>query len=269
MVTETKWAYHFYPTRIGGLDAINLIVLHSTESPNPAATGVANYFASSSAGGSTQWVIDDERKIRCVPDAATCWGAIGHNTVGLHYEQCGRASWSRAEWMTHVETIYATADQVADDIIKYEIPFVYPAPIVNGIRQGGIIQHKDCPGNNHTDCGDGYPIDVFLARVKMRLVAAGYVSKPKRRVRRGRVGVRVVRNGVVLHSSRGWRQCIGMLRWFARDDTTIRPGTYVNIMWQGHMWTNNTAHPASDKVTVTDSTRIMHVARSIVRRFDI
>ena len=133
-----RHAYHYYPGR--ALD-IDLIVIHCTVSPNPGAKGVANYFATPQAGGSTTWVFDDLFEIRCVLDNETCWGAKGHNSNGLHYEFCGYADWTRRQWLEHRVTINKAAKQIASDMVKYKIPFVYPAPIIHSRARNGIHPH--------------------------------------------------------------------------------------------------------------------------------
>ena len=268
MAIYLKRAAHYYPGRALPID---LAVVHCTISPNRrgGAAGVANYFASPTSAGSTQWVFDDYDAVRCVADEDTCWGAFGHNSNGLHYELCGYADWTRAQWLEHRPTILATARQMAADMRKYGIPYAYPAPVINGRARNGIHTHNGLPGNDHSDPAPGpsgkgeFPIDVLLSEVRRQLgiihritVTPGRVAKADR-VRRERIGILIRSASGAEVRGRGWKKCAAILRHLDTMDHGIRPGTSVNIMWQGHLW----------RSTDIGNQKILKVVHSIYTRF--
>lgn len=268
LATFSRQAAHYYPGRVNPIDAA---FVHCTISPNRrgGAMGVANYFASPSSGGSTQWVGDDFDQVRCVADTDTCWGAYGHNSNGLHYELCGYADWDRAQWLEHQPTIMWAATQIAEDMKKYGIPYQYPAPIVNGRARNGIHTHYGLPGNDHTDPSPGpsghgeFPMDVLLREVRRQLGLKHRVTvTPRRvaaedRVRREHIGVLIRAKSGNEIRARGWEKCSHILAALTRIDHEIRPRTTVNILWQDHLW----------RSTDVGNDKIVKVARSIHTRF--
>lgn len=265
-------AAHFY---VGRILPIDLIVVHCTESDAGTARAVAGYFASPSSRGSTQWVFDDDTGIRCVADENTPWAAIGHNSNGLHYELCGRASWSTSTWMSHAAMLALAAKRIAHDMSKYRIPYKYPAPILNGKARNGIHGHGGLPGNDHTDPGPNFPWPTFLGMIRGELGLINRLLNHRAlpalseadREKREAIGIliRPVTGGTL--RARGWTSSAGMLRWFADDTNTIKPSTIVNIQWQGHVWTNNPKKTGVAGWTVIPNGKIQSVSRSIYRRF--
>lgn len=160
---------------------ITLIVLHDTEGPvGPgAATEIANYFASTSAGGSAHLVIDDDEAIRCLPDNMIPWGAPGANTNGFHIEQCGYASWTKAQWLHHHDMLERVAVKVAQHCKSFGIPckFVYHTGLGAGAH--GVTTHAEVSKwaaiydpsleHDHTDPGEGYPIGYVMALAQQYL----------------------------------------------------------------------------------------------------
>lgn len=144
------------------------VVIHSTE--GGTAASVAAFFATS-ARASTQLVVDDRECYRCVPDLVIPWGAPGVNSDGLHIEHCGFARWSRGEWLEHLPTLERSAAKAARWCWIFRIPRRWLT--VTRLRAGhaGLCTHYDAtrafPGNSgHTDPGDGFPKDVYLALVR-------------------------------------------------------------------------------------------------------
>jgi hypothetical protein len=177
-------AYHFEGERLPS--RIRYIVLHSTEGGN--AKSVAEYFTEPGSGGSANLVVDDFACYRCLGDNVIPWGAPPLNTNGFHIEQCGYAAWSRARWLLHRNTIRRAAYKAAVRMKWYNIParvltvedliadYYLPADVQaqnaanQGPLRGGIVTHKTISAayheSDHTDPGDGYPIDLFLRYVQ-------------------------------------------------------------------------------------------------------
>ncbi len=273
---ETIWAANFYPGRI--LD-IDLIVIHCTQSgtldgkSQGSAIGVGRYFARPSTPGSTQMVHDNLTDVRCVRDEDTCWGARGHNANGLHFEFCGQADWSRKQWMDNYSaTIRAGAVKIAEAMVREKIPFVYPAPVVNGRARNGIRTHHGLPGNDHSDPMPGptgrgaFPIDFLLAEIKKNLTMLHGLktSKPVMRARtaaekkkREVIRVQLFRPDGSRMDLKGWSAASGALAWLADKTNQMNSETRIVITWQSNIFDSS--------VNGQYSTR--SVANSIYTRF--
>ncbi len=145
------------------------VVIHCTAATNPARN-TAEFFASSASSGSTQAVADDNEGYTCVPDDAVCAGAPPLNQEGLHIEQPGLATWSRATWLGHDLQLRRVAYHVALWCRTYGIPIVRLTANdlrAQGERARGITDHAAITAafgqSTHTDPGPNYPWDVFLS----------------------------------------------------------------------------------------------------------
>jgi len=153
------------------------IVIHSTESDNRRgmAEAIARFFARPSTEASVQLTVDDFDCYRSLPDNVIPWGAPPFNSRGLHVEQCGRAKWSRAEWMKHRRTLIRTAQYVAQWCVKYDIPPLWLTIADCKKHKSGITSHRNVSRafgmSSHWDPGDPtdnkhYPYDFFMRQVK-------------------------------------------------------------------------------------------------------
>jgi hypothetical protein len=156
---------------------LKLIVLHSTES-SASAEGIARYFASKSAGGSANMVVDDNTSYRCLPDLIVPWAAPGGNTQGYHIEHCGFAKWSKSDWLRHAPMLRRSAYKAALRCHEYRIPARFVGAL--GVRLGrkGITTHRAISfafpllarqAGFHTDPGLGFPRAYYLDLVKTYL----------------------------------------------------------------------------------------------------
>ena len=174
-------AFNHGPPR--DMSKVGLIVLHSTDppgSPEPTARSTANWFAQPiplpKGPYSAHVVVGPDGCYRTLPDALRAYGAgEPANLHGLHVEQAGHSTWSRAEWLAHKGTISAAAGQVAAWSAQYDIPlrFLYAADLraldAAGYPEGhgGVTTHAEISkafphASNHEDPGPGYPLDVFF-----------------------------------------------------------------------------------------------------------
>jgi len=153
------------------------VVVHSTESSAPAVN-IARYFASKSAGGSANMVVDDKTAYRTLPDLVIPWAAPGANTNGYHIEHCGFAAWTRAQWLDHRAMLRRSAYKAALRCHLYGIPPRWVG--VLGLRLGrkGLTTHRAVSfafpklaraAGFHTDPGKGFPRDYYLDLVKTYL----------------------------------------------------------------------------------------------------
>lgn len=145
------------------------VVIHCTAATNPAASTAA-FFASSADSGSTQAVADDLEGFTCVPDDAVCAGAPPLNQEGLHIEQPGLVTWSRATWLSHDNQLRRVAYHVAQWCNNYQIPIVLlKTADLTTEKARGITAHmwvsERWHQSTHTDPGPNFPWDVFMPMV--------------------------------------------------------------------------------------------------------
>ncbi len=149
---------------------IRLIVLHDTEGGTPGS--VATMFSRASATASTHLVTGEDECYRMLPDLIIPWGAPGVNTNGLHIEQCGFASWTRTQWLTHEKTLRRSAYKAAVWAHKYNIPLRWVGPAGLLLRRKGVTTHRDASkafpliGSGHTDPGPNFPKDKWMQWAK-------------------------------------------------------------------------------------------------------
>lgn len=169
-------AYHNSGLR--PISAVWWVVIHDEEAPN--AKGSAAYFQSPDSGGSAHLCVDDAECYRCLPNTAIPWGAasaFGANTHGFHVEIAGFASWTAAQWETHLSELKRAAYKTAYHCKLFKIPrqFVTAAQLP---AKHGITTHAEVsaasrrldPGNahryTHSDPGVGFPRAHFMQLVK-------------------------------------------------------------------------------------------------------
>lgn len=149
------------------VSAPSLVVVHCTQ--GDSAGGAAQWFTNSAARGSAHVVIDDTSAYRCVNDMDTAYHARSVNSYSLGLEITGYASWTTEQWMEHKPRLMEAARTHAGWNLKYGIPMEWSVT-------RGYHSHKGLPGNDHTDPGDGFPWDFYVATVKATM--AGAVMNP-------------------------------------------------------------------------------------------
>lgn len=145
---------------------VRLIVLHTAEGARTIES-LGNFFASSSAGVSSQVGADD--KVNTVGEyvkrANKSWTQSEFNPVATSMELCGFASWSTDEWMNnHKNMLDNCAKWIAEEAAHFGVPIV---KLSTSEAQGsgrGVCQHIDlgARGGGHVDCGSGFPYDHVL-----------------------------------------------------------------------------------------------------------
>ncbi len=173
-------AYHHSGDRL--LSSIRYVVLHCGEAPS--AESIARGFMLPSSTGSSNLAVDDFRCFKPLLDHVIPWGAPPLNTHGFHVEQAGYAAWPRSRWLLHRNTVRRAAYKAALRCRWYRIPTVLLTPeqlrkdygqefqgtFQPGPLAGGIVTHRTVSeafgDSNHTDPGDGYPLDVFMSYLR-------------------------------------------------------------------------------------------------------
>jgi N-acetylmuramoyl-L-alanine amidase len=149
---------------------VRLVVLHTAEGARTYQE-LGNFFANPGSGVSSQVGIDDTASTvgEYVAPGHKSWTQGGANPVSVSAELCAFAEWSRAEWDAHPAMLVNTAEWIAEECARFDIPIrrLTPAEAQGGGR--GVCQHVDLGswGGGHWDCGPGFPMDDVLA------VAAG------------------------------------------------------------------------------------------------
>lgn len=225
------------------VSAPSLVVVHCTQ--GDSAGGAAQWFTNSAARGSAHVVIDDTSAYRCVNDMDTAYHARSVNSYSLGLEITGYASWTTEQWMEHKPRLMEAARTHAGWNLKYGIPMEWSVT-------RGYHSHKGLPGNDHTDPGDGFPWDFYVATVKATM--AGAVMNPPEfgntlriRMPDGRVYGGWIKDEAAYDGPAG-----GALRWISEQKPKrIKPGTI--IWWRGSMF--------------KDEAKLPQVARTIIKRF--
>jgi len=154
------------------LSAIRLLCLHSIESTNlrGAAEGAGAWFEDRRSAGSAHYGVDNDSIQRYLPLERIPWAAPWANLAGIHYEQMGRAAWTRKQWLElATPTLDRTAWLLARHARRFGIPLrkLTDAELRAGKR--GVITHRQATrvfGGTHTDPGSGYPIGWVLERAR-------------------------------------------------------------------------------------------------------
>jgi hypothetical protein len=143
-----------------------LLVIHSAEGARTYQE-LGNFFASPSSGVSSHVGIDDTLGTigAYVRREYKAWTQGNANPVSVSVELCAFAAWSTAEWNKHPAMLDNCAKWLAEEAAHFGIPLVkLNASQAQGSGRG-VCQHRDLGtwGGNHSDCGNGFPIDDVLA----------------------------------------------------------------------------------------------------------
>jgi peptidoglycan hydrolase-like protein with peptidoglycan-binding domain len=150
-----------------GGSSVRLIVLHTAEGATTIES-LGNFFASSSSGVSSHVGIDD--KLGKVGEYVTrgnkAWTQGNANPVAVAAELCGFASWSDSTWRnSHANMLNNAARWVAEEAGKFGLPITKLSASQAQGSGRGVCQHRDLGswGGNHSDCGNGFPMDYVMS----------------------------------------------------------------------------------------------------------
>jgi N-acetyl-anhydromuramyl-L-alanine amidase AmpD len=154
--------------------AIDLVVIHSMESPETARTArnVAEWFASEKAPRtSAHYLIDADEVIQSVRDKDVAWAAPGANATGLHLEHAGRADQAESDWRDEfsMATLHRSIELCAVLCKVWGIPALIV--LQDGLLTGGrgITTHAEVSKafrkSDHTDPGPNFPLQWYAERV--------------------------------------------------------------------------------------------------------
>ncbi|HEY1437350.1 MAG TPA: N-acetylmuramoyl-L-alanine amidase [Casimicrobiaceae bacterium] len=152
-----------YSSRGGA--AVRLVVLHTAEGALTYQS-LGNFFASSSAGVSSQVGIDDTPNTvgEYVSRSNKSWTQGNFNPASTSAELCAFSAWDRAEWDRHPTMLDNTAKWVAEECAHFGIPITRLNPSQAQGSGRGVCMHVDLgsAGGGHWDCGDHFPLDRVL-----------------------------------------------------------------------------------------------------------
>ncbi len=156
---------------------IRVIYIHTTENDfGTPAENVANYQINSQSGSYHTLVDSEKLLIENTPDWITWSTGNSGNDHGLHISFVRWARATRQQWLDQPRMLEMGAWQVAQWVKQFGIPVRF----INGsqLKAGkwGISTHNEARalgGTDHTDPGQGFPMDHFLGLVNNELSGGG------------------------------------------------------------------------------------------------
>lgn len=163
-------------TRTTGGRAIDLIVVHTAETPEDAqrAESLAGWAAGSTAPrASWHYAVDPDSVVQSVRDQDAAWAAPGANHDGIHVELAGRAGQTAAQWQDAESRaiLRRAAGLFAELAEQHNIPLVWldPDDLIAGRR--GITSHVNISRafrrSDHWDPGPAFPRAQFMGLVRV------------------------------------------------------------------------------------------------------
>ena len=148
-----------------GGSKVRLIVLHTAEGATTYQS-LGSYFQNPSAGVSSHVGIDDTANTvgEYVGRSNKAWTACNANPVAVQAELCAFAAWT-SEWNSHQQMLSNCAAWIAEESAAFGIPIVKLTAAQAQGGSAGVCQHRDLGswGCNHSDCGNGFPIDQVIS----------------------------------------------------------------------------------------------------------
>jgi hypothetical protein len=143
---------------------------------------LGNFFASPSAGVSSQAGIDDTPGTIgvYVKRGDKAWTQGNANPYTVSAELCAFAGWGPGEWQAHPQMLRNTADWIAEECAAFGIPITRLSAAQAQGGEAGVCMHVDlgAEGGGHWDCGPDFPMDQVL---DMARGGAGAGPAPARR----------------------------------------------------------------------------------------
>lgn len=150
----------------------DIIGIHTMEAPEGSQTAeaVANYFKRIQAD--SHWCVDNNSRVRVIPDWAIAWTMPGVNSRSLNLELAGYARQTPQDWADEysIDELETAAYCAAEWVIEFNIPIrrLSDAEIRNGDK--GFAGHVDVNRvyhqSSHWDPGPYFPWTYFLQRVR-------------------------------------------------------------------------------------------------------
>ena len=165
-----RWTYRSTKTS-GALTRRQLWVIHTAECPMAAgrAASVTQWGATTDVQASWHYMAGPDGIASMIAPDKSAWHATRANRVSIGIEQAGRASQTRADWLTPdgLATIANAARAAVESGLTRPVVITDPA-VVDRILSGqdttttGYVSHALIQPRDRTDPGAGYPWDVLL-----------------------------------------------------------------------------------------------------------
>ena len=162
----------------GGKLTATVVVIHCTESDNLAGTAESlagpNWFGKGGpATTSAHKMFDRDSGVEMVRRTVVAYhaGPKG-NTIGISYELCGRAGWTKAKWREapQLDMLRRAAPHIADDLRAIGAPARWLTLTQLAAGQRGLCTHNDVRlalgGTTHSDPGPNFPYAELLTYVR-------------------------------------------------------------------------------------------------------
>lgn len=154
------------------------IVLHSVEGATGtgAAMRTAEYFRTVDRVASAHYCVDPSAVVCSVrPERMAAHAGVAQvNQASVGIEMCGRAAWSRNQWLApdQIGMLNRTAELVAALCERFKVPAESLGTNITGHR--GITTHGDVTRafgvkGGHSDPGAGFPMDVLIDKTRALL----------------------------------------------------------------------------------------------------
>jgi hypothetical protein len=171
-----------------GGNARRVIALHTTEG-SQTAESLLNWLTNPSSKVSYHFAVDashgDSWCMQYVRDGDKAWAQANFNGAAISIAFCtpsGAASgWSRSTWLSKPAMLTSCGRLVGELAKQFGIPLTQ---LTSSQAQGsskGICEHKNfgSGGGNHTDCGNGFPMDEIIRIAKGGGGASSAPAPPK------------------------------------------------------------------------------------------
>jgi len=154
---------------------IKWIVIHSAEMPEkPTAAEALAAWAAGPQAPKASWgyAVDSDSVVQCVRDEDIAWHAPGVNGKSIGIEHAGYARQSYLDWCDQFshDMLLLSARLVATLCRRHGIPVQYVDAAGLAAGKPGITTHwqvtQAFKKSTHTDPGQGFPMDWYLAQVK-------------------------------------------------------------------------------------------------------
>jgi N-acetyl-anhydromuramyl-L-alanine amidase AmpD len=172
----------------GEQSTVTRVVLHDEEfnvGPD-SAEQIAAFFAAPSTGTSAHYVVDADSVQHCVPEHRIAYHAPPNvGSVGIEHDGFGH--FTAADWATpgSQATLARSAVLTAGICQRWGIPvrFLTAADLKANPQAKGITFHSQVSAafgeSTHTDPGDHFPIDAYLAAVTAAMTPAPVKALPE------------------------------------------------------------------------------------------
>ena len=168
-----------YSSRDG--NAVRLIVLHTAEGAR-TYQDLGAYFQGDVGVSSHVGIDDTANTVGEYVQAwnGKAWTAAGANSVAVQAELCAFAKWSSSEWDNHQAMLENTANWVAEEADRFDIPIVELSAQQAQSSGRGVCDHDALGswGGGHWDCGSGFPMGRVLDMAKGGSSSGGGGSSP-------------------------------------------------------------------------------------------